>query len=117
MRTFQLQDLLQQSYAPLLYEQRTVFAGCKKSDRFESVLNENNEDTHRHCWETSTGREQESRATPSPLTVNGHQVEERPRGPVLADGGDALWQQAQDGLERPEGQTEASGQQPLCSPS
>lgn len=37
------------------------------------------------------------------LTVDGHQVVEGPGGPVLADWGDALGQQAQDGLKGPAG--------------
>lgn len=36
------------------------------------------------------------------LTVNRHQVVESPRGPVLTDRRDALRQQPQDGLKRPE---------------
>lgn len=36
-----------------------------------------------------------------PLTVDRHQVEERPGGPMLANRTDALGQETQDGLKRP----------------
>lgn len=42
-------------------------------------------------------------ARPEGLTVDGHEVVEGPGRPVLADRGDALGKQAEDGLEGPAG--------------